>query len=54
VLVSRRLGHSTPTETLKTYAHLFPAADDDTRGAVEAGLILPTKDLPDADVRPAE
>jgi len=54
VLVARRLGHSTPTETLKTYAHLFPAADDDTRGAVEAGLILPTEDLLDADVRPAE
>ena len=38
VIVSKRLGHATPTETLKTYAHLFPSADDDTRTAVAAAF----------------
>jgi integrase len=36
VVVSKRLGHKTPTETLNTYAHLMD--DDDTRtiGVIEA------------------
>lgn len=29
VLVSKRLGHSTPNETLATYGHLFPSSEPD-------------------------
>jgi len=31
VTVQRALGHSSATETLKTYAHLWPDANDRTR-----------------------
>lgn len=36
--VSGRLGHSTITETARTYAHLWEDSDDRTRSAVNAGL----------------
>jgi len=38
VTVQRSLGHSTPTITLNTYAHLWPTAEDRTRSAA-AGLM---------------
>ncbi len=36
--VQERLGHASATETLDTYAHLWPDSDDDTRAAVDAAL----------------
>lgn len=33
VTVQRALGHARPTTTLNTYAHLWPTAEDRTRGA---------------------
>jgi integrase len=33
VTVQRALGHSSPTITLGTYAHLWPSAEDKTRAA---------------------
>lgn len=36
--VQARLGHRTATETLETYAHLWPSSDDDTRAAIDARL----------------
>lgn len=36
--VQARLGHASATETLDTYAHLWPDSDDDTRAAVELAL----------------
>jgi integrase len=38
VTVQRTLGHAKATTTLNTYAHLWPTAEDRTRGAVEAML----------------
>lgn len=38
VSVQERLGHATATETLNTYAHLWPDDDDRTRAAVDAVL----------------
>jgi hypothetical protein len=35
VTVQRALGHSSPTTTLKTYAHLWPSAEERTRNASE-------------------
>jgi integrase len=35
VTVQRALGHSKPTTTLNTYAHLWPTAEDRTRKAAE-------------------
>lgn len=37
-LVQARPGHATAAETLDTYAHLWPDAEDRTRAAVEAVL----------------
>lgn len=37
-VVQERLGHSSPVETLETYAHLCPDSDDRTRAAVDAVL----------------
>ena len=34
------LGHASATETLDTYSHLWPEADDTTRSAVDAVLGL--------------
>ena len=36
VTVQRRLGHASADETLRTYAHLWPDADDRTRDAITA------------------
>lgn len=36
--VQERLGHASADETLKTYAHMWPDADDRTRAAVDAVL----------------
>lgn len=36
--VQMRLGHATAAETLDTYSHLWPDADDRTREAVDAAL----------------
>lgn len=44
VVVSKRLGHSTPSETLKTYAHLFPSDEEDTRRAVERAFLKSGED----------
>lgn len=38
VTVQRALGHSSPTVTLATYAHLWPDAEDRTRRAAQAML----------------
>lgn len=35
-IVQERLGHATISETLDTYSHLFPAAEESGRGAVDA------------------
>lgn len=37
-VVQERLGHSSPTETLETYAHLWPDSEDRTRQAIDAVL----------------
>ena len=36
--VQSRLGHATAAETLDTYSHLWPDADDTTRTAVDSVL----------------
>ena len=36
--VQSRLGHATDAETLDTYSHLWPDADDTTRSAVDSAL----------------
>lgn len=36
--VQARLGHASATETLDTYAHLWPDSDDRTREAVDESL----------------
>jgi integrase len=38
VTVQRALGHSSPTVTLNTYAHLWPTAEDRTRAGAAATL----------------
>ncbi len=42
-VVQARLGHASATETLDTYAHLWPDNDDRTRAAVDAVLGTPTQ-----------
>lgn len=37
-VVARRLGHANPSETLRTYSHLWPESDDRTRQVVEAAF----------------
>jgi len=34
-VVARRLGHANPSETLRTYSHLWPDSDDRTRQVVD-------------------
>ncbi len=34
-VVQERLGHASPEETLRTYAHLMPASEQRTRSVVE-------------------
>ncbi len=43
-VVQKRLGHATAAETLDTYSHLWPDADDRTREAVDAALTIPAAD----------
>jgi len=38
VTVQRALGHRTASVTLNTYSHLWPSAEDKTRGAAAAML----------------
>jgi integrase len=44
-VVQSRLGHATAAETLDTYAHLWPDAEDRTRAAVDAVLGAPADTL---------
>jgi integrase len=37
-VIQARLGHATITETMDTYGHLFPDAEDLGRGAIDAIL----------------
>ena len=37
---SARLGHATITETMDTYGHLFPDAEDLGRGAIDVILAV--------------
>ncbi|TKR27168.1 site-specific integrase [Cellulomonas hominis] len=39
--VASRLGHKDPTETLRTYAHLWPDDDDRMRDATDGLIVLP-------------
>lgn len=39
--VATRLGHKDPTETLRTYAHLWPDDDDRMRDATDGLIVLP-------------
>lgn len=41
--VQARLGHASATETLDTYAHLWPDSDDRTRAAIDS-VLKPTAD----------
>ncbi|GAA1399445.1 tyrosine-type recombinase/integrase [Pseudonocardia kongjuensis] len=45
-VVQRRLGHSSATTTLNTYAHLWPDSDDRTRQAVEAAVVALSASAP--------
>lgn len=38
-VVAKRLGHANPSETLRTYSHLWPDSDDRTRQVVESAFI---------------
>lgn len=38
LVVQRRLGHASPTETLNTYGHLWHDSDESTRAAIEGTL----------------
>ena len=40
--VQSRLGHATAAETLDTYSHLWPDADDTTRTAVDSVFKIET------------
>ena len=44
-VVQSRLGHSSATETLDTYAHLWPDSEDSTRAAVELAYQSTTFDV---------
>lgn len=41
--ISRRIGHSSPVVTLKTYGHLMPQTDDKAALAIDAALSASTK-----------
>lgn len=53
VTVQKRLGHASASETLDTYSHMWPDADDTTRMAVDAVLGLSSLDARASTVRPA-
>jgi integrase len=39
-VVARRLGHANPSETLRTYSHLWPDSDERTRQVVDAAFAV--------------
>jgi integrase len=39
-VIQARLGHATITETMDTYGHLFPDAEDLGRGAIDAVFVV--------------
>ena len=47
VAVAHRLGHKDATETLQTYAHLWPNDDDRMVAASDGLVVLPEKKLPE-------
>lgn len=53
VTVQRALGHSKPTTTLNTYAHLWPNAEDRTRRAAQSLINSTMGDLADSVRTPA-
>ncbi|MEO5839654.1 MAG: tyrosine-type recombinase/integrase, partial [Acidimicrobiales bacterium] len=44
-VVQERLGHATATETLDTYAHLWPDDEDRTRAAIDSVWVPAVSDL---------
>lgn len=52
-VVARRLGHANPSETLRTYSHLWPDSDDRTRQVVDAAFTRPSSDESDGTASPA-
>jgi integrase len=44
--IQERLGHSTPTETLETYSHLWPDSNERTRKALEDAIAQMAVDEP--------
>lgn len=44
-VVQKRLGHSSATQTLDRYAHLWPDSEDSTRDAVRAAYLSTFIDL---------
>lgn len=46
-VIQARLGHATITETMDTYGHLFPDAEDLGRGAIDAALAAPQESQTD-------
>lgn len=49
--VSERLGHKNASETLNTYAHMWPTDDDGTRAAVDAAFTVRPESAPVFDLR---
>ncbi|HEY5115652.1 MAG TPA: tyrosine-type recombinase/integrase [Nakamurella sp.] len=43
--IQSRLGHASITETMDTYGHLFPEAEEQGRGALDA-VLSPSGDVP--------
>jgi integrase len=52
--VQKALGHASATETLNTYAHLWPDDEDRTRAAIQAALTGAAHALPARDAAAAE
>jgi integrase len=44
--IQGRLGHASITETMDTYGHLFPEAEEHGRGALDAALRRPRTEIP--------
>lgn len=40
-VVAKRLGHANPSETLRTYSHLWPDSDERTRAVVDTAFAAP-------------
>ena len=54
VTVRRALGHSKPTTTLNTYAHLWPTAEDRTRKAAQSLMNAAVTEYPAGSVQTDE